>query len=683
MSTHQPRGSVLLVATVSAVLICSGRSGAALDPAGEPATNLVRNPSFELANANRAIAAEWNGTPPVYTLDTAAARTGKASLKYVNQDPQRYLLCTQKVPVQPGWKCRVSAWVKTQDIAGNDSGATICLEWQGKDGEWLGGVYPTGIKGTRDWTRVDAITRLPEDATSCTVACYVRKEMTGTAWFDDVELVRIADPPMRTVLLSPNYRGWIMAADPQDIRIQVRWNLADHDLRPQDLQVRAVLGSGQESGLRQATGHPAGGPRGHLGLQLPTAGLEPGDYDLAVRMEGPDGRELQTDHHRICCLPEAPLPKAVIDQHRRLLVEGKPFFPIGMYWSSINSRDLAVYAQSKFNCLMPYGSPTKQQMDLAHAHGLKVIYSIKDWYAGSAYCPQFIQSEADEEPHVRDRVREFREHPALLAWYLNDELPQQYMPRLEAHQQWVAEEDPNHPTWVVLYQIHEVAAYLKTFDVIGTDPYPIGRSPASMAAQWTAETFRQVEGSRPMWQVPQLHNWANYDKTEAEKQRGRTPTYDEVRSMAWQCICEGATGLVFYSWYDMRRNPDVPFDVQWNGLQRVAAEIDQRSSILLSVDPVPTVTVAAASPGWLHWLARAHDGKLYLFAVNDGDGEGTVAFTLPSTPKAVRELGENRAIQPDGSRLEVRLPRLAVQCYEIEIAAHRAIQGGDPQRTLA
>lgn len=119
-----------------------------------------------------------------------------------------------------------------------------------------------------------------------------------------------------------------------------------------------------------------------------------------------------------------------------------------------------------------------------------------------------------------------------------------YLPRLEAHQQWVAEEDPDHPTWVVLYQFREVAAYLKTFDVIGTDPYRIGRSPASTAAQWTAEMFRQVKSSRPMWHVPQLHNWAK--------------TYDEVRSMAWQCICEGATGLVFYSWFDVRRNPDVP-----------------------------------------------------------------------------------------------------------------------------
>jgi hypothetical protein len=669
MSKHQTLGSVLLFATAIAVLACLEPSGAACGQSSEPATNLARNPSFEQAALNASLPAEWYGTPQVYSLDAGVARTGKASLKFANQDPQRYVLCTQKVPVQVGWKCRVSAWIKTQDIAGSESGATICLEWQGKDGKWLGGVYPAGVKGTHDWTRVEAITRLPEDATSCSVACYVRKEMTGTAWFDDLELVRIADPPMQTVLLSPNYRGRITAGGPQDARIRVRWNLTDYDLKPQDLQVRALLGSREKSGLRQITGHPAGGPRGHLDLLLPVAGLEPGEYDLAVRLEGPGGKELQVDHHQLCRLPEAPPPKCVIDEHRRLLMEGKLFFPIGMYWSSITPKDLAVYAQSKFNCLMPYGPPTKEQMDLAQQHGLKVIYSVKDWYAGAAHCPKFIRSEADEEPQIRTRVRQFREHPALLAWYLNDELPQMYLPRLEAHQRWVAEEDQDHPTWVVLYQFREVAAYLKTFDVIGTDPYPIGRSPASMAAQWTAETFRQVEGSRPMWQVPQLHNWANYDKSEAEKKRCRTPTYDEVRSMAWQCICEGATGLVFYSWYDVRRNPDVSFDLQWNGLKRVAAEIDRRSPILLSVEPVPAVTVAGASPGWLHWLARAQGGKLYIIAVNDGDGEGKVAFTLPATPKAVRELGENRVIEPDGATLQVLLPRLAVQCYEIELAA--------------
>jgi len=314
MSKDQTRGSVLVLATAIAVLACLGPYAAASGESSTPHTNLVHNPSFEQAASNLALPAKWNGTPQVYTLDTAVARTGKASLKHVNQDPQRYVLCTQKVPIQPGWKCCISVWIKTQDIAGDESGATICLEWQGKDGKWLGGVYPAGIKGTRDWTRVEAITRLPDDATSCNVACYVRKEMTGTAWFDDVELVRIADPPMQTVLLSPNYRGRITAAGPQDALVRVRWNLVDYDLKPQDLQVRAALGSREKSGLRQITGHPAGGPRGHLDLQLPVAGLKPGEYDLAVRLEGPGGKELQVDHHPLCRLPYYNSSKCFLDE---------------------------------------------------------------------------------------------------------------------------------------------------------------------------------------------------------------------------------------------------------------------------------------------------------------------------------------------------------------------------------
>jgi hypothetical protein len=218
------------------------------------------------------------------------------------------------------------------------------------------------------------------------------------------------------------------------------------------------------------------------------------------------------------------------------------------------------------------------------------------------------------------------------------EPPDCLLPRLEAHQQWVAEADPNHPTWVVLYQFHEVGAYINTFDVIGTDPYPIGRAPASEAAMWTAETRRQVDAARPMWQVPQLHNWINYRKDDGKSDAYHTPTYDEMRSMAWQCLCEGATGLVFYSWYDMKRNPDVPFDQQWGELKRIAAEIDRFAPILLSIDEASTFGLEVQggtdanpedAPAWLHYVVRHYDGKAYVFAVNDGDGAGQVRFRVP------------------------------------------------------
>jgi hypothetical protein len=180
------------------------------------------------------------------------------------------------------------------------------------------------------------------------------------------------------------------------------------------------------------------------------------------------------------------------------------------------------------------------------------------------------------------------------------------------------------------------------------------------------ETFRQVESSRPLWQVPQAHNWGNYE--EADKKKGRTPSYAEKRSMAWQCICEGATGLVFYSWFDLKRNPDVPFETQWQDLKKIAAEISQAAPALLSIEPVPQVTVQCQpdKPRWLHWLVRASGGKLRVFAVNNGDGEGRATFSVGRKLKSVTVLGENRAIQPDGENFQDEFKKLEVRMYELE-----------------
>jgi hypothetical protein len=504
--------------------------------------------------------------------------------------------------------------------------------------------------------------------------------MTGTAWFDDVEVIRVYEPPLRSVLTSPIHRGRVTDAGPATIRAVARLDLRDCEAPPEELSVRGSLISGDARETLAEVRHKLHVSEGRVDpvvLELPGAELTPGQYRLDIVLLNSDQNPLHSTSHDLTRLPPDFRPTCTIDEHRRLLVGGKPFFPIGMYWSSINEEDLRLYGNSKFNCLMPYGSPNREQMELAQKYGLKVIYSVKDWYAGSRWSPSSIKTADDEESMVRNRVREFRDHPALLAWYLNDELPQTFLPQLKAHQRWVCEEDPNHPTWVVLYQVNQVASYIDTFDVIGTDPYPIGRKPASMAADWTAETFRQVEKSRPVWQVPQLHNWANYQKVASGATKPRTPTYDEVRSMAWQCITEGATGLVFYSWYDVRRNPDVSFEEQWAGLKRIAEEIDRMAPVILSVEPVPAITINDGEPPkWLHWLVRRHGGKTFLLAVNDGDGEGNVTFEFPTVVREVRELSERRVVPAEPQSFSERFGQLDVQLYEVKEGQNKPAQEG-------
>ena len=129
--------------------------------------------------------------------------------------------------------------------------------------------------------------------------------------------------------------------------------------------------------------------------------------------------------------------------------------------------------------------------------------------------------------------------------------------------------------------------------------------------------------------------------------------------MSWQCLCEGATGLVYYTWEEMDTNPGL-----WETMKRVAAEIKSRSPILLSADPAPTVEVTGGS--WLHWLVRRYQGKVYLFVVNDGDGEGAVTVALPKAPAAVTALGETRAVPVCGRGFTEAMERLGVRGYVIE-----------------
>ncbi len=630
--------------------------------------NLVANPGFERADEG-ALPAGWSGDSAVYARDRSVAHKGRASLKFVNPDADHYVLCRAPAPLDTGHMYEVSVWTKSLGIEGSDTGATICVEWKDLQGEYMAGCYPTGIKGSRDWTKITALTpRLPEGATGFSVTCYLRKGMTGTAWWDDVSVRLVREDPLRTALLVPNYRREVTDAGPNQVRVRAALNLLDYAECLRDVEVRwrltpadggdaVVQGMVEPEGTASAAGYD---------LSVPVRDIEPGRYAIVVRLVSKlTGKMLAEEAEGLVRLAGAPVRRVTFDRHHRTLVDGEPFFPLGMYWAGVSEEELEVFADSAFNCLMPYGMPTATQMDLAHKHGLKIIYSVKGCYAGTRYSIEAIQSEADERPFIQDCVERFRNHPALLAWYINDELPLAMLPRLTAHRDWLEELDPEHPTWVVLYQVDRVRDYLPTFDVIGTDPYPINRRAPSMAGEWTRETRRAVYSSRPMWQVPQAHNLGIYARSEEEKKQMRPPTQDEMRSMVWQCIAEGANGIVIYSWFDLHRDPAEPFEKRWDDVKAVAGEVGGLIPVLLSLEPTPDIRVEDA-PG-LCSLIKYHGGATYLVTVNSLEQPIAVRIALPERPRGITDIRTGRSVTPIPEKnlvlrlnpLEVRLLRIA------------------------
>lgn len=632
--------------------------------AEDSAPNLVDNPGFETAG-DSTLPKDWSGPTKVFSVDTSVAHSGKASLKAVNADAGFYPLCHHPMKLESGRIYEISAWVKTQGVQGEESGATICTEFYGKDGKYISGCYPVGLKGDNEWTLVKGVTgRVPEGVNACSFTCYLRKGITGTAWWDDVSATLVRERPLSSVLVVPNYRAMVTDGGPKNAVVRAFLNLRDYELNFTDTVVEWSLVD-KDSGEEKASGSVGTVVSDRVTVEIPARRLTPGNYEARIRLkERLEGTVLAEDRHGFKRIEGRPKRTAYIDEHNRLMLNGEPFFPLGMYWGSVSKEELDIYADSVFNCLMPYGSPNAEQMDLIHDHGLKAIYSVKDTYFGTGACVGDIKSQEDEYPFVRSKIEAFRNHPALLAWYINDELSLDLLDRLSAHRQWNEDLDPDHPAWVVLYQVDQVRQYMPSFDVIGTDPYPIPQGPPSRAGDYARKTRDAVAGARAVWMVPQTFNWANYKKDEQEKKEMRMPTLDEMRSMAWQCIAEGANGLVFYSWFDLRRCKDPSFDASWKDVKTVAQEIGEMIPILLSVEKSPRVDVEARP--WLHSAVKRVGRTAYVILVNDSREAQVAQVNLGKPFKTLARHAEGKPVSLDKNKtVSVQLPPLGVEIIEL------------------
>lgn len=609
--------SLVVVGTLFAGLSLMALPGVAVGP------NLAPNPGFEEMADGQLVA--WKLPSAEYSVSTENPHGGAQCLRFENANAGKYVLCGAPVTVEKGRRYEFSVWVRTESIQGEDSGATICLEYWGEEHKYIGGSYPAGIKGTQGkWTLVRGVSgEVPETALGVNLTCYVRKGMTGIAYWDDVSLRQYV-PPLAEGITTNRYRNETTGGP---VRVLVGISLAGTRAAIDDLEGKLEVRDVADQVV--ATAALADRSDKHAEFIVDSTPLAVGDYRLVCQLwmrNDPAKGDASVALHRVATATQR---RVYIDEHQRVMVEGKPFFPLGMYWGSVDEKNLDIYADSPFNCLMPYGRPGPDKLDLIQARGLKVICSIKDFYAGTKWCPKSIATREDERPAVEQAVAECREHPAVLAWYLNDELPKDMMERLDEHQRWIEELDPDHPTWVVLYQVGDVRAYLSSFDAIGTDPYPIPQKPASTALDWARRTRNAGFGLRSVWQVPQVFDWRAYRKAPEDADKYRAPTLLEIRSMAWQSIAAGSNGLIFYSWFDLHKmNATEPFEQRWAEVKTMGAEVKELIPVILSIEPVPTVT--ATAPDSVAWrLCRLGD-EVYVIAVNSADEPATATFQFPS-----------------------------------------------------
>lgn len=239
---------------------------------------------------------------------------------------------------------------------------------------------------------------------------------------------------------------------------------------------------------------------------------------------------------------EAAEPKLMTSTLRAdgtLLVDGKPVLPYGFYISTGHTGEMrlkcveqvAKIGGSVVHIQGPWDGDTRF-LDRAAELGLWVV-------AGHT-----------ETEAKLDRVRKFRDHPAIIAWTLFDDANTlSTVEHLTKMNQRVKEIVPHRLTFIPLgTQSRDVpmpaAGFFGCSDLIGWEMYPVARpgTPGGLKAtetQMAAVAELAAKAKRPYWVLPQSFAWPG----------GRLPTPAEYRNICYVGLANGAKGVMPWSVY--------------------------------------------------------------------------------------------------------------------------------------
>jgi uncharacterized ParB-like nuclease family protein len=365
-------------------------------------------------------------------------------------------------------------------------------------------------------------------------------------------------------------------------------------------------------------------------------------------------------------MPYAPDAPVGFDANGFLTVDGKPYFPVGMYTlqdgkGTDHDAVLREASEAGFNTTVFYAYTVATVMPLLDAAGRNGIKAfVYPTIPFSIEGPDKTLAEAAKDVAAR------KNHPALLGWYLVDEpegIGKAAVDKTRELYQIVKEADPNHPCSLVIMSPGAAAKYRTCTDIMWIDPYPIPHSPVTYVTDCVSGAVKNVEKDKPVWTIPQAFDWSIWN---TGKINGvHRPTNEEERCMTYLALVHGAKGIIYWahtaSRYYIRDYPD-----HWAYMKRLAGELHDLSPVLLtpSVDGAVTLSVSK-SP--VDVMVKKLDGQTYVFAVNHTNGPCKIGFSLKNQAAAgpIDVLFEARSVASEKGSWQDDFRPLEVHVYKV------------------
>ena len=373
--------------------------------------------------------------------------------------------------------------------------------------------------------------------------------------------------------------------------------------------------------------------------------------------------------------PPPPVESVEIRQGH-LIVNGEPFFPVGIGWVAHGHFSLPEAGEKGFNLATTHGDRTEPWTFRA---------DIDDAYANGMYAMASVGNGVWEDLEQVERiVMACRDAPGLLVWELEDEPnhggsggnyrvpPEALKPAYDL----IKRLDPAHPVMLnlALGRLKDHQDYRDVADIHSDDVYPVPLYPLTHVAQYSDSVVKGAAG-KPGWMWVQMGPLRGGPAD-------RSPTMTEVRCMTYLAVAHGISGINYFSFHynvgdmDWWANQSEPaYWAQWADL---TAELRLLAPCLLApevpglVSEIVEGSKEPANFGYtaLHLSLRQIEGGYFLIAVNGFDSPVKARFTVPlpagglaADGAAVRS--ENRLVEVRDGVFEDSFAPYAVHLYEL------------------
>ena len=333
-----------------------------------------------------------------------------------------------------------------------------------------------------------------------------------------------------------------------------------------------------------------------------------------------------------------PIESAISDEHGRLIVNGKPFFPILLYDVPTDAESLKRIHDHGFNMVTVSNA---EEADAARAAGM---YSAAHGRKITKF-DSILMAIGMDSPVLNLK-------PPLLGNLKADlekarkEIPNR--PVMHAIGYWLDE-----PAGVVANTLpppEKYEAVVQTIEVAAPYLYPVPYQPIRSVGEAVGRASAASAGKKPLLPILQIFKWTAED---------RYPTAAELRCMVSLSLIHGATGIGFYSYRHVTGKKDFTFAEEnpgvWNSLKDVNADLAQIGAFLLDAKPDPSVTLRERDSG-VEIRAVSRGGSRLVLLANPTDAAREVTLKFATTPDGnLKPIGHGTDVAIRGGIAKVRL----------------------------